>query len=44
MCEKEGHLVFVYGTLKKGQFNESWMAKEDRGRAELVGEGRTKEK
>ncbi len=38
------HLVFVYGTLKKGEPNEGWMADEGRGSARLLGRGRTKEK
>ncbi len=38
------NLVFVYGTLKKGEPNEGWMADEGRGSARLLGRGRTKEK
>ena len=36
------HLVFVYGTLKRGEPNHHWMQEsDDDGRAEFVGSGRT---
>jgi hypothetical protein len=35
------HLVFVYGTLKRGEPNHFLLQDETKGRKEFVGEGRT---
>ena len=39
------HFVFVYGTLKRGEPNHSWLfSSDDRGRAEFVTAGTTVER
>ena len=38
------HLVFVYGTLKRGQPNHGFMTKAENGKATFIGEARTVDK
>ncbi len=39
------HLVFVYGTLKKGEPNHHWITEEEKyGKASFVAEGTTEQK
>jgi gamma-glutamylaminecyclotransferase len=35
------HLVFVYGTLKRGEPNHGWMTDPENGTHSFVGEGST---
>lgn len=39
--ESSSMLAFVYGTLKRGEPNSSWMSDGGNGKAEYVGDGRT---